>query len=480
MTNPQLRNFPAIYAGRAVWVLMAVGVWQSAAQDTISSARLPLPAGLRGPFASVLSGNKSVIVGSRDGDLLAAIYSDTEAVEATLGPGSAAQVLEVSQGIVALGWNENCVRLAVVSWKGDVIAVKSMSVSPLSAPSMALLSIDRLVVVWTSYSDGDGTGVSACLLSLLLDPVRCGFRVNAFTQGNQGSACAAPRGSGFVAVWVSAGARDGLFMQEFDADGFRLGQETPVSLLPGFEKCAFPSHSLLLAMRKPSPAEFSELYFQSVSATLTKLTWIGRLGDLTLGPAALLEDGSVLIATNTHLWAEGLHRTAISRVRADGCIYWSQGLGVGSPNDFQATALTADTANSATLLMIGSDEGVVAQCEWPPQQDCSGQTAAFPAWTKAALPANKRQWPLLAVIIPLAAAGLCVVLLGVVAWTWVLRRGRQPRLPPTHLPANSSVKSMDSISLHHGAPLATDIILDIQVTEASPVKFPMPAIGRDD
>jgi hypothetical protein len=97
-------------------------------------------------------------------------------------------------------------------------------------PSLAMLPDGTHIVVWTSSSDGSGSGVYAQRFDASGARIGAEWRVNTTTAGNQNAPdVAADANGGFVVAWVSEGqdgSGRGVYFQRYDADGQAIGTET--------------------------------------------------------------------------------------------------------------------------------------------------------------------------------------------------------------------------------------------------------------
>ena len=109
-------------------------------------------------------------------------------------------------------------------------------------PAVAVDKRGQFAVAWASPGDGAGNGIFARRFAANGTPVGAEFQVNTYTAGNQGSIGPYngiamgmdPRGN-FVVVWTSFqdGNYTGIFGQRYDAGGTRLGAEFQVNSFTG-------------------------------------------------------------------------------------------------------------------------------------------------------------------------------------------------------------------------------------------------------
>ena len=103
-----------------------------------------------------------------------------------------------------------------------------------TAPRAMLTSNDELVVAWSAYYNGDGSGYGsfARMLTASGDPIGDLFPVNTTTQSDQNGPRPLALGDGrFAIVWNGNGPGDngGAFLQRFEPDTAKLGIETRVN-----------------------------------------------------------------------------------------------------------------------------------------------------------------------------------------------------------------------------------------------------------
>jgi hypothetical protein len=117
---------------------------------------------------------------------------------------------------------------------GPEIQVNTFTDSFQIYPTVAVLSDGRVVVIWNSLGqDGSELGVYGQLLDSSGNKVGDEFRVNTFTDGNQGvSSVTALPGGGFVVTWCNedeSGPNNGIYGQLLDSSGNKVGDEFQVT-----------------------------------------------------------------------------------------------------------------------------------------------------------------------------------------------------------------------------------------------------------
>ena len=118
--------------------------------------------------------------------------------------------------------------------RGDEFLVNSYTGDDQTNPSVAMNSADGFVVTWSSRNqDGDGWGVFAKQFDSSGEAVGAEFQINSNTVGDQMCSRVATDASGnFTVIWQSQnqdGDGWGIFGQQFDSSGNRLGSEFQVN-----------------------------------------------------------------------------------------------------------------------------------------------------------------------------------------------------------------------------------------------------------
>ena len=119
---------------------------------------------------------------------------------------------------------------------GEEFMVNSFTAFDQSRPAGAPLSDGGFVVIWDGWGDGDpGGGIFGRRFSAAGVPQDAEFRLNTFTDNEQGAPEVVPLENGFAAAWFSEfqdGSDYSVYGREFSAEGVALGDEFSISLAP--------------------------------------------------------------------------------------------------------------------------------------------------------------------------------------------------------------------------------------------------------
>ncbi len=166
-------------------------------------------------------------------------------------------------------------------------------------------SAGNFVVTWAS-SDGNGDGVWARRFNSSGTALGSEFRVNTYTQGNQASAHVDMNAAGdFIVAWSSAsqdGSGNGIYSQQFDSAGTRIGGEVLVNTTTTNEQIdatvAFSGSSAVIAWsgngaqsgQVDSYGVYTKRFTTTNYSTLTVNTTSNTADGTTTSIAALLNN----------------------------------------------------------------------------------------------------------------------------------------------------------------------------------------------
>ncbi len=110
----------------------------------------------------------------------------------------------------------------------SAFVINSTTTGNQTNPDVAMDAAGNSVVVWESADeDGDGHGIFAQRFNFLGDPIGDEFQVNSENEGHptQPSVAMNPATGEFVVVWQGPdGSGEGIYAQQFDAEGNKVGE----------------------------------------------------------------------------------------------------------------------------------------------------------------------------------------------------------------------------------------------------------------
>ncbi|WP_348681074.1 beta strand repeat-containing protein [Alteromonas mediterranea] len=192
-----------------------------------------------GGFAAVWEGNgvgdSSGVFGrlfNEDGTPLSAEFLINES---TSGSQFDPSITELASGQLAVTYeSSNQITIRLVNADGTTLAPEIIIDRPVTTerePDITALSNGNFVVSYTINNDGNGSGVFAQLFDSSGNVIGDEIRVNEGITGNQSqSKVDALATGGFIVSYYSSASPDGIFTQEFDADGNAIDGNNQVNL----------------------------------------------------------------------------------------------------------------------------------------------------------------------------------------------------------------------------------------------------------
>ncbi|MCA9149816.1 MAG: DUF4347 domain-containing protein, partial [Planctomycetales bacterium] len=230
-------------------------------------------------------------------------------------------------------------------------------------------SSGNFVATWMS-DDGDGYGIYARRFNSAGTALGNEFQVNTFTTLDQGSPHVDMNATGdFVVVWHDSSGKDGsgfgVYAQEFDSAGTRIGGEVHVSTTTSGSQerptVAFHGSSAVVVWQGNGTGDSQGIFTQRFTttnySTLTVDTLLDVLDGDTSSIAALLEnrgaDGKISLREAIRAANSSANGTGGNDI-----IYLSSGTHVLTiMNAFEDAALTGDLDITSALTILGAGVG---------------------------------------------------------------------------------------------------------------------------
>lgn len=287
----------------------------------------------------------------RIGGSLSGEFSAFRVNELGVGDQENPNVAISSSGITAFVWQGGPVGMQDIYLRiasgggtfvtGDIL-VNSYTNQHQANPSIASLSNDRFVVVWSSFEqDGSLQGIYGRLFDLTGAPVTEEFQINQTTQLNQRDPKVAALSNGkFVVVWVSEALREGAIPEDktayaaaivariYNANGvpedgeFRLSEESVIAARPAIASISTGGFMAVWGQYAPLSTNSWDIYTRSfdsngVPSNDAVVVNEHRYGDQYIPNIAVLGNDALIVWTS--LGQDGSYEGVFGRfVNIDG------------------------------------------------------------------------------------------------------------------------------------------------------------------
>mmetsp|Transcript_7683 Transcript_7683/g.14522 ORF Transcript_7683/g.14522 Transcript_7683/m.14522 type:complete len:492 (-) Transcript_7683:4430-5905(-) len=377
--------------------------------------------------------------------------SFNETVKTYFGPASTASVSGLyTSPTVGLCWlNKGTFLFNTVNVDGALTNPKPFNITQglVDSPALTQLSNGNFVVVWAQdQADGDSWGVYYRILDKNASPVTNSLLANVFTQGPQTNPTVIGCDGGFIIVWESKGANNGLITRKFSMLGQPMTEEHMIvkdyfAREPLLKAASIPTLTYLLRNNRTLTNDLMILPFDGAGNPRT--TYIkGNWGQTSTSkfsyyssPALVGSDGTMFVALQEERY-DFAQSVRLMKLGPSGCELAEEY--VSSPphqGSWRVLEMVQSSEQVVTVIYADTERKEIHLKSYntPTPSVCFGERNdfTFEPWTKPEASSSdddSLSTSDIIIIVVCSVAGLILLLIAVKVVHWIYKKREKKRL----------------------------------------------------